>query len=113
MDLLLFTFDVVLLLGLTLRLTLFVVGDDLGQMWVVEPATRWAMARPTVEGRKKAIRYVDGLTCPFCVGFWIGVACTVSLWAVGGPGHAEDLWRWVAAAFTLNYIVGHVSARLD
>jgi hypothetical protein len=92
-------FDLLLLMGLTLRLTRFVTTDDLGKWWL--------------QDHRGQSRYWSGLDCPFCVGFWIGVAALVSLAAVGGPGHAEQWWRYAAGAFTLNYLVGHLSARVD
>lgn len=105
--------DALLLLGLTVRLSRLVTTDDLGVWWVQNPAEDWAVHRKTEDGRRRAINYVQGLQCPFCVGFWIAVATTASLLLVGGPGHADEVWRWVAAAFTLNYVAAHISAALD
>lgn len=105
--------DILLLAGLTARLSRLVTTDDLGKWWVQAPAGQWAINRSTPERRQKAISYAEGLECPFCVGFWIAVVTTASLWLVGGPGEAHEVWRWVAAAFTLNYVVAHVSSRLD
>jgi hypothetical protein len=113
MTVLLFLLDIFLLAGLTARLSRLVTTDDLGVWWVQAPAGKWAVNRSTAERRHRAIRYVEGLECPYCVGFWIAVATTVSLLLVGGPGEANDVWRWVAAAFTLNYVVAHISSRLD
>lgn len=113
MTVLLFFLDTLLLLGLTARLSRLVTTDDIGVWWVQEPAGRWATSLSTPERRQKAIRYVEGLECPYCVGFWIAVATTVSLLLVGGPGEAHDVWRWVAAAFTVNYVVAHFSSRMD
>lgn len=98
--------DLLLVLGLTLRLTRLIIADDLGAWWVREPAIDWAEDHP---GRYKL---VSGLYCPFCVGFWIGVASLASLALVGGPGDAHEVWRYIAGAFTLNWIVGHVAARM-
>jgi hypothetical protein len=47
------------------------------------------------------------------VGFWIGLAVLLSLLLVGGPGDADVWWRYATGAFALNYVVGHVSGRLD
>lgn len=67
-------------------------------------------------------KLVKGLDCPFCVGFWIGLV------AVAGellfqsrhstrpslPGSAlRSAWKVGTGAFALNYLVGHVSKRLD
>jgi hypothetical protein len=113
MTVLLTLFDVFLLAGLTARLSRLVTTDDIGVWWVQTPAGKWAVNRSTPERRHKAIQYVEGLECPYCVGFWIAVATTFSLWLAGGPGDAAELWRWAAAAFTLNYVVAHISSRLD
>jgi hypothetical protein len=108
-----FVLDVLLLLGMTARLSRLVTTDDLGKWWVQEPAERWAVRRSAPARRQKAVNYVGGLGCPFCIGFWIAVATTLSLWLAGGPGDAADAWRWIAAALTLNYVAAHISAALD
>jgi hypothetical protein len=58
-------------------------------------------------------RYMEGLGCPFCVGFWITLAMVLVFGLVGGPGDAADWWRWAAGALTLNYIAAHISSRMD
>lgn len=102
--------DILLALGLTLRLSRLVVTDDLG-LWLLRiPAFNWAHSRePRGDGWRAKLQ--SGLSCPFCVGFWIGVGVLVSLWLVGGPGHAHEAWRWVSGAFALNWVVGHIAAR--
>lgn len=105
--------DVLLLLGLTARLSRLVTTDDIGVWWFQTPAKRLAMKADTPERRDKALDYAAGLECPYCVGFWIAVATTFSLWLAGGPGDAADVWRWVAAVFTVNYVVAHTSSRMD
>lgn len=98
--------DLLLVLGLTLRLSRLVITDDIGAWWVRHPAVDWSDGSPWRE------KLVSGLYCPFCVGFWLGAASLLSLALVGGPGDAHEVWRWVAGAFTLNWIVGHVAARI-
>lgn len=68
---------------------------------------------PVARKRLKWHRYLEGLGCPFCVGFWITLLMTGVFWLVGGPGDAAEWWRWLAGALTLNYIAAHISARLD
>lgn len=131
--------DVLLVLGLTLRFTRLVIVDDVGGWWLRGPAFRWAGPAPSlepigeitnvsendsgvaVEGifypvTKTSLNWkqklVSGLTCPFCIGFWIGCAALASLAIVGGPGHAWEPWRWVAGAFTLNWFAAHLGSRL-
>lgn len=58
-------------------------------------------------------RLLSGLQCPYCVGFWVGLAVIVlTLWLQAVP-IAASLWFIVLAALGLNYIVGHVVERLD
>lgn len=128
--------DLLLLLGLTLRLTRLIVADDFPGTWLIrEPAARWAAANdwryvvkdtqmtedehglaftgqidqePDPGWRTKA---VEGLSCPFCIGFWIAAAMMLILAAVGGPGHAPDWWRIIAGIFALNWVAAHLGAR--
>lgn len=58
-------------------------------------------------------RLVSGLDCPFCVGFWIGLAVivlTVVLYPLPIVGQA---WVILLAALAMNYVVAHVSSRID
>lgn len=103
--------DLALLLLVTLRLTRLVTTDSLGQWWLYAPIYKRVVATPGAPSHWA--KYVDGLVCPFCVGFWIGIAASISLILVGGPGDAADWWRWTAGVFALNYIVGHISSWLD
>lgn len=102
--------DVLLALGLTLRLSRLIVADDIGLWFVRGPAAKWAIRRePRADGWRAKLQ--SGLSCPFCVGFWIGCLVLLSLWLVGGPGDAAEPCRWIAGAFALNWIVGHIAAR--
>jgi len=70
-------------------------------------------------------RVVKGLNCPFCVGFWVGlVAIVLELALTPRSPHsshsshatlraARKAWKVGKAAFALNYLVGHVSSRID
>lgn len=104
-------FDLILLVLVTLRLTRLVTTDSLGQWWLYAPLYKRTVAKPGPTSRWA--KYIDGLTCPFCVGFWIGAVAALSLYLVGGAGDAADWWRWVAGIFALNYIVGHIASWLD
>lgn len=122
--------DCLLALGLTLRLVRLAVFDDLGKWYLVYPAQRWLVNHERsqgVGGEYRAHefngtvvaeplgwrqRLVAGVDCPWCIGFWIGVAVLASLWLVGGPGDAAEWWRWTAGAFTLNYVAAHLGPRL-
>ena len=106
------TFTLLLAVGASARLTRLVMTDHLGMRWIITPALAWVDRKP--EGRRSAL--VIGLWCPFCVGFWIGCLILGSLWAVGGPaseGPLAEGWRWIAGAFTLNYVAGHLNRTLD
>lgn len=119
-------FDLLLSIGLTLRLTRVITQDDIGLWYVRGPVAMWAMRHEplsppniTPDGFLGEREYVPGwrgrlslgLSCPFCIGFWVGVLVLLSLWLCGGPGHAWDPWRWVAGAFALNWVAAHVGAR--
>jgi len=102
--------DLTLLVLVTLRLTRLVMTDSIGQWWLYAPVYK----RVVANGKSnKWAKYVDGLTCPFCIGFWLGALVALSLWMVGGVGDAAEWWRWIAGVFALNYITGHVNSRLD
>lgn len=104
--------DVLLLLGCTLRLTRLVITDDPGE-WLQRRAAGQA---ETAGGRRRALiwsKASEGLGCPWCVGFWIGVLVLVTLALEGGPGEASVWWRYVAGAFTLNWIAAQIGSRLD
>jgi hypothetical protein len=121
MEMALILFDLVLLAGVTARFSRFFTSDFLGDWWIVQPVQKWAASRDLRRGSPidgdgygRTERYVAKLfDCPFCIGQWIAFATVASLFAVGGPGDAAEWWRWVAGAFTLNYVIGHLSARLD
>ena len=110
---------VLIVLG-TARATRFVTEDTLGHWLLVQPARRWAMygtklyhapayvideewreTDPTTKRQK----LVSGLDCPFCVGFWIGVAVLLT--------HRIPGARFILTALSLNYVVGHLSSRID
>jgi hypothetical protein len=59
---------------------------------------------PVGDRHLKWHRYMEGLGCPFCVGFWLTLAMVLVFALVGGPGDAADWWRWEAA---------HISSRMD
>jgi hypothetical protein len=99
--------DLALAILATARLTRLVTTDSISGWWLRDPLHERFDGTPTE-------RYVDGLDCPFCVGFWIGAIVLASLWLCHGPGEATiEAWRWAAGAFALNYLVGHLSARID
>ena len=110
-----------LVLGLTLRLTRFVITDTLGKWWIHDPLDR-AMASyagKVIESHANSgnpgepptpwwWKYRVGLNCPYCVGFWISGAVALSYLLVGDT----VAWRFVAGVFTLNWVASHVGARL-
>lgn len=110
--------------GATLRLTRLVVTDDLGDWTIYRPAERWAIrhdgSQLEYEDHRPALdetagwrsKLVSGLSCPFCVGFWIG-AGVLAADAVTAGTRLERGWRFAKAALTLNYATAHVGSRLD
>lgn len=109
---LLATLDLLLVAGATARLIRLFMVDDLGVETFTDPlharlASRLSPARRWI---------ADGLWCPYCLGFWLGVLVLGSLALVGGPGAqggATVPWRYVAGALALNWLVGAVVARVD
>src|SRR5262245_56805005 len=93
--------DAALALGASMRLTRLVVTDDLGEWFVKEPVRRWTKDHP------RHLHWAEGLDCPFCVGYWIGVAVLLGYHAL-----PRGLWRFGCATLTLNEVAGHLAARL-
>lgn len=101
------------LLGAVLRLTRLVTTDQVGQWWIKDPIdaamTRYEDAH--LDGPEPWWwRYRSGLDCPFCVGFWVGLG---ALAVEVSPLGRSRVWRGLTGALALNYLVGHVAARLD
>jgi hypothetical protein len=110
----LFLLDLVLLLLASLRVTRLVTTDNLpGQWWIIAPLQKRAYRHQRTTGVPRWAKYLDGLQCPFCVGFWIGLVGLLLLAVLGGPGHSPEWLRYLMGAFALNYCVGHAASRLD
>lgn len=124
-----------------LRLTRFVTSDYLGEWTIAGPAKRWAwrhdkpapgLSSETVLASDPNLprnvneaaatpfghwgwrsKLVKGLDCPFCVGFWLGVLVLLAELVAPRIPVVRHLWRFAAGALALNYVTGHVSARID
>lgn len=93
-----------LVLGASARLTRFIVTDDLGEWWVKEPLrSKAAKLDPRWD------KYVEGLDCPYCVGFW----ATAAVMGAGAVLRWNKVWQWGAGVWAASYVVGHVSSRID
>lgn len=107
--------DTALVAGATARLTRLVVADDLGEWWVKAPVYtaihRHAERHPGFD-IVKAYNYAGGLSCPFCVGFWIGTGVLAVTAATSPRSLSGRAWRFGLAALSLNYVTAHVGARL-
>lgn len=125
----------------TLRLTRFVVVDSLGA-WMFRDRAAMIAENAESEFRAAAQDFLDsnppqdearraeaaladpnprtfwgrlfsGLECPYCVGFWIGLAVIgLTLWLQNIPVLAP-LWFIFMGGLGLNYIVGHIVERFD
>lgn len=105
--------DLTLLLLATCRVTRLVTTDNVpGQWWLYSPLYKKAYGQRDRMTPKWA-KYIEGLTCPFCVGFWIGLVALLLVALLGGPGDLPVWFRYLMGAFALNYLVGHISGRMD
>lgn len=115
--------DLLLALGAALRLTRFIVADDIpGRWWIKDPVVRvynrsrvrWLRrhpdALPHTAPEPRWGRYADGLSCPFCMSVWMSAAVVGSLVLAGGPGAVADWWRVGAGILTLAWMTGHIAA---
>jgi hypothetical protein len=125
--------DLLLILGGALRLTHLITHDKIGEWAVVGPARKWA--RPYEEAAQSVAfkrgvtpdeialietgtlspegKLFSGLECPWCVGFWIGGVVIIGTLTIGRLPIVGTLWRIALGALSLNYVVGHVSSRID
>jgi hypothetical protein len=96
--------ELLLLVGLTARLTRLVTVDT-----IARPAVERAVYE--VGRRRHNAGWWLGqlLDCPFCIGFWLS-AGVVGSWLLWG---GTVVWQAVAAVFTLSYVAGHLVAALD
>lgn len=98
------------------------------QKQAIENAKRIALDEDGTEERDNLIEYgsqgphaskrarlVKGLDCPFCVGFWIGALVLLGEVAtrLRPLRWARPFWTFTLGALGLNYIVGHISSRID
>lgn len=102
-------FDGALIVGATLRLIRLLIIDDLGYYAFTLPTYR-TLVRLLPDTKRWV---ADGLTCPFCIGFWLGALTVVSYWLVNSHDTATLVWRLTAGALTLNWVAGHVFDRVD
>lgn len=133
--------DVLIICLATLRLTRLVTTDDLGEWMLRGPLQSWAYRRDRAaenESREKLglgplppfsrvptgwrTKLTDGLDCPHCVGYWLGLLVLLAALLAGAPSTLPWLassplpllvWRVICGSLALNYLVGHISARLD
>lgn len=124
-----------LIIGLaTARLMRFMTTDTLGEWTVVGPLKMWAWRNEgrTVEERAEAAnlleegepvptppaeygwrsRLVEGLDCPFCMGFWLGLVVLVASTLVRVPVIGPVV-KLLGLGLALNYVAAHISSRVD
>jgi hypothetical protein len=124
--------------GAVVRLTRFVVLDDLGHWLIKGPLQQAAWNHDLAKyGRHKvsedgqvevhlpdwqaddtdtmhtAVRASHGLGCPFCVSTWLGIGAVGIALAAWPHPKARNAWFAVAAGLTASYLTGHIVDRLD
>jgi hypothetical protein len=65
----------------------------------------------TTYPRVRFHRYLGGLECPYCVGFWIGAGVLASHSIAKRTGMI-GLWRFAARALTLNEAAAHLGIKI-
>jgi hypothetical protein len=128
--------DQLLILGATMRLTRLFTSDDLGEWWLKAPLAAWVDATPSPDRfaplggpehvaraeaasqerfarKQRAKRYLDGLDCPHCVGYWVGIAVLTSYLVARRSRTALALWRYAAAGLGLNTVSVLLGKQLD
>ena len=113
--------DLLLALGLCLRLTRFVTNDSLSRWYLRNPAVRWANRSAGAhagwdpeehEPQTHRQRLVSGLYCAWCASFHLAWITLLSLWLAGGPGDAHPIWRYVAGAFALSQVTVWIGGKM-
>jgi hypothetical protein len=106
--------DAALVAGATARLTRFVVTDDMGQWFVKDPIDAQFHPRDGRSARLpvKYHKYVAGLSCPWCIGYWSGVVVLGSYLLTRKHPRSARAWRFIAGTLTLNYVTAHAGIRL-
>ena len=115
------------------RATRFFTSDHLGEWTATGPAKKWAHRHESPADVQAAVedadvmgapiptpehtqgwrsKLVSGLDCPFCVGFWVGALILLGE-ATLGRSPLRPLWRIGIGALGMNYLVGHLSSRID
>jgi len=101
--------DAALVLGATMRLTRFVVVDDLGQWTIRDPIDKVLHEHESLTPYHK---YQAMLVCPWCVGTHVGWLVLGSYVLTGRSKRARGAWRFGAGVLTLNYVAAHLGIRL-
>lgn len=104
--------DALLTLGATARLTRLVTADDWGQWFIRAPIYEAVLSRTEEEDKAFAANMLSGLTCPHCVGFWIG-AGVLLVDAVTEDTRLARPWRFTKAALALNALVVPLGKAVD
>lgn len=113
--------DALLAAGAVARLTRFVTKDDLGHWLVKGPLEAYAAAHVSpgtvydvedVDTWPGPLKAAHGLSCPWCVSVWLGLAVYGSH-AVAGRVGLLGPWRLVTGALATSHVVGMAQARLD
>jgi hypothetical protein len=101
--------DLAVLVLSTARMSRFVTTDALGDWWVRKPVADWAEQED--EGHREKV--VTLVNCPYCIGQWLALGNLAAYALTRNHPVARSAWRYLAGGMALNYVVAHVSSRLD
>lgn len=106
--------DVLLIVGATTRLTRVIVADDIGEWFIKVPLTAWLGQESALSGNAHQYgRYLSGLDCPHCVGYWIGAGVLASYVLCRRSSITLALWRFIASTLVLNVVVVIAGREVD
>lgn len=97
--------DIALILGASARLSRLVIVDDAGFYLFRKPAAT------KIKNTKVREVVLDGLDCPFCIGFWLALLVVTSYF-VATKTKTLWIWRILFGSLAANYAAAHLGIAL-